>query len=304
MKIGYIGLGKMGLNMVLNAERHGHEVVSWNRGEEGRKKAITKGAKNVKSTVAELMGSLPKKNKIIWIMVSHSGVDEMINLILPKLAKGDLIIDGGNCFYKDTIRRAKFLRKKGIHFLDAGVSGGPGGAFFGACIMVGGEKSYFQKMKPFFESIAVKNGILHAGGHGAGHFVKMVHNGIEYGMMQAIAEGFEVMKKSHFKLNLRDVAKIYNHGSVVESRLIGWLENGFKEYGENLDSVSGSVAHTGEGEWTIKTAKKLKVPVPVISEAFNFRVRSAKKPSYSGKVLSTLRNQFGQHDIKANSKKH
>lgn len=304
MKIGYIGLGKMGLNMVLQGQKKGHEVIAYNRGEDGRKNAVKSGANNVADTVIELFAKLPDANRIIWIMVSHDGVDKVISEILPLLRKGDLVIDGGNCFYKETIRRAKMFSKKGINFLDAGVSGGPGGALSGACVMVGGEKKDFEKIKPFVESVSISGGVLHAGGHGAGHFVKMVHNGIEYGMMQAIAEGFEVMKKSKFKLNLTAVTDLYNHGSVVESRLVGWLGQGFRKYGEDLKEASGSVAHTGEGEWTINTAKELKVPVSVIEGAFRFRVNSAKKPSYSGKILSTMRNQFGHHDIKGNAKKH
>lgn len=296
MKIGYIGLGKMGLGMVLRAQEKGHEILSFNRSEEGRKAAKKAGAKIVVDSLTELIAKLPTP-RVVWIMVSHDGVDLVLRDLLPLLSKGDLVIDGGNCFYKETMRRAKDLRAKGIRFMDIGVSGGPGGARNGACFMVGGKKEEYAMIKGFLKDCAAPDAFEYFGDHGAGHFVKMVHNGIEYGMMQAIGEGFAVMKKSPFKLNLSSVARLYNHGSVIESRLVGWLFSGFKKFGEDLKDVSGSVSYTGEGEWTVKTAKVLKVPVPIIEKSFQFRVASKKKPSYIGKVLSTLRNQFGHHSI-------
>ena len=297
MKLGYVGLGKMGINMVLQMQEGGFEVVTFNRSEKGRIDAKRKGVKVVTDSLEEMISGL-RTPRLVWLMVSHDGVDQVFKQLLPLLQKGDTIIDGGNCFYKDTLRRATMLRQKGIKFLDAGVSGGPSGARHGACIMVGGDKPVFKKYERLFKALSVPDGYLYAGSHGAGHFVKMVHNGIEYGMMQAMAEGFEILKKSKFKLPLEKVARLYNHKSVIESRLVAWLENAYKAYGEDLKNISGTVAHTGEGEWTVKTAKTLGVPAPIISSSFLFRVKSKKTPSYSGKVLSALRNQFGGHSIK------
>lgn len=295
-KIGYIGLGKMGVNMALSLEEHGFNVVAFNRGEEGRTAARGKGL-HVVDSFEELVSGL-KSPRIVWLMVSSSGVDEILKKLIPLLSRGDVVVDGGNCFYRDTMRRAKFLKRKGIAMLDAGVSGGPAGARNGACVMVGGDKKTFNNLLALFKAAAAPQAVLYTGKSGAGHFVKMVHNGIEYGMMQAIAEGFEVLKKSPFRLNLTEVAKLYNNRSVIESRLVGWLENAYKHYGEELKSISSTVAHTGEGAWTVKTAKKLGIPVKVIEESLRFRVNSAKKPRYAGKVLSALRNQFGGHNIK------
>ncbi len=296
LKIGYIGLGKMGMNMVLRMREKGIDVLAYNRSEGPREEAHKAGI-DVASSVKELFGNLSKP-VTIWLMVSNAGVDAVLSEVLKYLDRGDTVIDGGNSFYKDSIRRAGELEKKGIDFLDAGVSGGPRGAREGACIMVGGKKKVYERYEGLFEDLAAPGAFAYMGKAGAGHFVKMVHNGIEYGMMQAIAEGFAVMKDSDFKLDLEKVAELYNHRSVVESRLVGWLANVYEEYGTDLAEVSGSVAHTGEGEWTVSAAKELGIPVPIIEEAFKFRVASGKKPSYIGQVLSALRNQFGGHDLK------
>ena len=213
------------------------------------------------------------------------------------LDKGDTIIDGGNSPYKDSIRRAKELDGKGIDFLDAGVSGGPSGARNGACIMVGGKRVVYRKFKNLFRDLSARKGYAYVGKSGAGHFVKMVHNGIEYGMMQAIAEGFAVMKVSPFDLNLLKIADLYNHQSVIESRLVGWLKTAFKQYGEDLEYISGSVAQTGEGSWTVEAAKELGIPAPIIEGALNFRIQSQTNPTYTGKIVSALRNQFGGHEV-------
>lgn len=296
MKIGYIGLGKMGINMCLQLQEHNHDIIAFNRGEEGRKNGRKAGLR-VADSIEEMVNGLGK-NKIVWLMVTSSGVDEVLKTLLPLLSPGDILVDGGNCFYEDTIRRAKTVAKYGVRFVDAGVSGGPGGARKGACVMIGGDKTAYKKLLPIFKAMSVPDGFSYFGTHGAGHFVKMVHNGIEYGMMQALAEGFAILKKSPYKLPLKEVARLYNHKSVIESRLVGWLESAYEEFGENLKGVSGSVSHTGEGEWTIATGKKLKVPVTVIEDSFKFRVDSAKRPSYIGQILSALRNQFGGHNFK------
>lgn len=294
MKTGYIGLGKMGFGMVERLLEKGHEAVVYDRNPDAVRdieKLGAAGADNLKHLV-----SLLPAPRTIWLMVPHQVVDGVINEIAPHMAKGDMIIDGGNSPYKESMRRAGELEAKGIDFLDAGVSGGPAGARSGACIMVGGKKEVFERCEILFRDLTVENGYRYMGPSGAGHFVKMVHNGIEYGMMQAIAEGFAVMKASPFNLNLTEVADIYNHRSVVESRLVGWLKSGFEKYGEGLEQISGSVAHTGEGLWTVEAARELGVPVPVIEGSLNFRNESQKNPSYTGQVLSALRNQFGRHE--------
>ena len=235
----------------------------------------------------------------------HGGPEPVDDLLFGKkglarsLSKGDIVIDGGNSFFEDSMRRAKLLKKRGIKFLDAGVSGGPSGARHGACMMIGGDKASYGKLEALFADASIAGGYAYFGEAGAGHFVKMVHNGIEYGMMQSIAEGFALMRKSPFKLDLREVARLYDRGSVIESRLVGWLESGYGAFGEDLKKVSGSVAYTGEGEWTVKTGKKWKMKLPVIEDSFKFRVRSKKSPSYTGKILSVMRNQFGGHSIES-----
>lgn len=308
-ELGFIGLGKMGKNMVLRLRERKWRVVAYDKNPRAKRELAGKRGINVDS-----LEDLAKKlsfPRVIWIMVpayakatagkpAGKPVEEVLfskNGLAHFLKKGDIIIDGGNSFYEDSIQRAKKLAKKRIEFLDIGVSGGPGGARTGACLMIGGAKKNFEKLKPLFQDLAVKNGFQFFPGAGAGHFVKMVHNGIEYGMMQSIAEGFHLMKNSPFKLDLKKVADIYNHSSVVESRLIGWLEKAFEQHGKSLKGVSGKVSHTGEGEWTVKIAKKWKVPVKVLEDSFKFRVQSQKKPSYTGKILSALREQFGHHKV-------
>jgi len=296
MKLGYIGLGKMGYGMVSRLLEKGHNVVAYDPNTEAVKKISSEGAQGAGS-IAELVSFLPVP-RTIWIMTPHQAVDSVLAEIIPLLEIGDTIVEGGNSPYKESMRRAKEIEAKGVGFLDAGVSGGPGGAKNGACVMAGGRKELFDKYEKLFHDISVENGYGYMGKSGAGHFVKMVHNGIEYGMMQAIAEGFEIMKKSDFALNLTKVTDLYNHGSVVESRLIGWLKAGFEKYGENLDEISGKVSHSGEGLWTVEAAKDLDVPAPIIEGALNFRIQSQEKPSFSGQVLSAMRNMFGGHEVK------
>ena len=296
MKIGYIGLGKMGSGMVSRLLEKGYEVVAFDPNAEAVKKISANGAKGAGS-IAELISLLPAP-RTVWVMVPHQAVDGVLAEIVPLLEVGDTIIEGGNSPYKESMLRAKEVEAKNIGFLDAGVSGGPGGARNGSVVMVGGRKELFDKYEKLFRDISVDNGYGYMGKSGAGHFVKMVHNGIEYGMMQAIAEGFEVMKKSDFALNLRKVADLYNHGSVVESHLVEWLKEGFEKYGENLDEISGKVSHSGEGLWTVEAAKELGGAAPIIEGALQFRVDSQAKPSYTGQLLSAMRNMFGGHEVK------
>jgi 6-phosphogluconate dehydrogenase len=295
MKLGYIGLGKMGFNMVERLLEKGYDVVVFNRSEKALKDIVQYGAEPVNSL--QSLTLFLTSPRLIWLMVPYQAVDTIFEDLIPGLQKGDTIIDGGNSPYRESMRRARELEEKGIYLLDVGVSGGPSGARNGACIMVGGRKEIFKKFRKLFRDLSVRGGYGYMGKSGAGHFVKMVHNGIEYGMMQAIAEGFAVMKASPFDLDLNKVAEMYNHRSVIESRLVGWLEKAFKQYGEDLNEISGSVSHSGEGVWTVEAAKELGVSVPIIEGALNFRIESQRNPSYTGQILSALRNQFGGHEV-------
>jgi glucose-6-phosphate 1-dehydrogenase len=297
-QIGIVGLGKMGGNVAKRLVEKGWEVVGYNR-----TGSVTKEIETYGITGAYSLEELVKKldtPRVVWIMVPEGeALDEMLfgdNGLENLLKKGDIIIDAGNSLYKNSQKRAARLKKKGINFVDVGVSGGPGGAKNGACLMVGGEKKMYEQLLPLFTDVAAPQSLEHFEGAGAGHFVKMIHNGIEYGMMQAIAEGFTILKKSQYNLDLSKVAAVYNKGSVIESRLIGWLQDGLRVFGEDFETVSGTVKHTGEGSWTIDAAKTLKVKAKIIEESLQFRIESEKNPSYTGKVLSALRNQFGGHN--------
>ena len=299
---GIIGLGKMGGNVALRLLKKKWRVAGFNRSPGDTRVLAKKGlvaAFSLQETVALL-----QPPRIVWLMLpAGAAVDAVIfgrDGLLSLLARGDTIIDGGNSYFKDTMRRAEKIAasRRGVNFFDVGVSGGPSGALHGACLMIGGVRKSFSVHEDLFRAMSVKDGYAFFEGVGAGHFVKMVHNGIEYGMMQAIAEGFEVMKKSRFKLDLGKVAAVYNRGSVVESRLIGWLLDAFNHFGADLKKISGSVQSSGEGAWTVKTARELKVPVKVIEDALKFRLASEKRPSYTGKILSALRNRFGGHSVR------
>jgi len=298
--IGIVGLGKMGGGIAMQLLEKGWDVVGTTR-DAAKAESFKKKGMKMAQDYASMVHQLPSP-KVVWVMVpAGSATEETIfgkEGIAKHLKKGDILIDGGNSFYKDSIRRAKQLKKKGIRFIDVGVSGGPGGARRGACIMVGGERSLYEYLHELFESFTVPGGIEFFDGAGAGHFVKMVHNGIEYGMMQAIAEGFFILKRSKLKLDLARVANIYNNGSVIESKLVNWLTEAFEVYGQDLKTISGSVKRTGEGDWTVNAAHELGVRAKVIEESVKFRKLSEKKPDYAGKVLSALRNRFGGHAIK------
>lgn len=311
MDIGYIGLGKMGLAQVFRLLEKHWRVVAWNRSAPPRSAAQRRGA-DIVLTLEEMCSKLARP-RLVWLMVPHSVVDDILKELTPHLSKGDTVIDGGNSFYKDSMRRARELALRKIHFLDVGVSGGPSGARNGACLMVGGEKKIFERNRRLFRDLSqgltyvlhrlvLGNRYAYVGKSGAGHFVKMVHNGIEYGMMQALGEGFEVMKRSGFKLSLAKIAELYNNGSVIESRLVGWLAKAFAEHGENLKDISGEVAQSGEGLWTVETAKELGVPVEIIKKSLDFRLKSKGNSSFTGKVVSALRGQFGGHEVSAKGK--
>jgi 6-phosphogluconate dehydrogenase len=221
-----------------------------------------------------------------------------IDLLCSLLEPGDTILNGANEFYKNTLEHYAQTNAKNIMFMDVGVSGGPGGAKAGACLMIGGDQSTYKKYEPLFKDIAAPQAYQFFAGQGAGHFVKMVHNGIEYGMMQALGEGFEVLKNAPYSLDLENVARIYNKRSVIDSRLVGWLYQALIDHGPELEGISGHVAHSGEGQWTVETAKEMGVPTPIIEGSLAFRVQSQENPSYTGQVVSALRHQFGGHDVK------
>ena len=279
-EIAIIGLGKMGGNMSRRLRAKGWRIVGIDKGDDF-------------SLIVEI-----SKPRVVLLSLPSAVVDSALGEFGGYLERGDIIIDAGNSFYKDTLQRAKKLSKKGIEFVDVGVSGGPEGALRGSSLMVGGKKKTFEYLKELLDDLAIRDGVQFFEGNGAGHFVKMVHNGIEYGMMQSLAEGFSILKKSKYKLDLDRVADIYNHGSVIESRLVSWVIGAIKTHGKDFKNVSGKVGHTGEGEWTIKTAKEFGITAKVLEESFNFRKKSQKNPSWIGKFLTALRAEFGGHEIK------
>lgn len=299
MKIAYIGLGKMGKNMVLRLLEQGMDLVVWNRSPEPVKEVVAAGA-TAAANFADLLKALPEP-RVIWLMLPAGQVtDQIISELLPHLKSGDLLIDGGNSFYKDTIRRSSELAKKGINYLDIGVSGGPGGARTGASMMIGGNKVDYDYVLPVIKAACSKDAYGYVGGSGSGHFVKMIHNGIEYGMMQAIAEGAAVLEKSPLKPDLAEVFRIYNNRTVIESRLINWAREAFEE-NPKLENISSVIAHTGEGEWTVDAAKELGIAVPIIEQSFQVRVNSSQEPeNFRNKVVSILRNKFGHHKATKN----
>ncbi len=292
--IGFVGLGKMGANLVRQMHEKNWHIVAFNRSPAPTLALEREGITGAYS-LADLTKALSSP-RTVWLMVPHQSVDAVIEELLPLLSPGDTVIDGGNCPYQESIRRHQLLAEKGIGFLDAGISGGPSGARSGACVMVGGERALYEKYERLFKDISVPDGFLYAGNPGAGHFVKMVHNGIEYGMMQAIAEGFEILKRSTLDIDVAGVAELYDHGSVIESRLVRWLAGAYKKTDPELSAYSAAVSHSGEGQWTVDEAKRLGIPAPIIEGALEFRKQSAEHPSYAGRVLSALRNQFGGHD--------
>ncbi len=294
-QIGLMGLGKMGFPLALNLRDHGFEVTAYDIDETN----VTAASEEHIATVSSLESLTEKLHgpRVIWMMIpAGKPVDMTIGQISPLLQAGDILIDGGNSNYKDSKRRYLALKEKGIHLLDCGTSGGVSGARNGVCIMIGGEDEPFAYCEPLFKAIAVENGYLHTGAPASGHFTKMIHNGIEYGMMQAIAEGFEIMHESEFDLDYEAVAKVWNHGSVIRSWLIELMENAFSDDAQ-LDKIRGIMNASGEGLWTVETAQELGVPAPVIALSLMMRQRSQRDDTFSGKVVAALRNQFGGHAV-------
>ncbi len=295
MKLGFIGLGRMGNNLVLHLLEKKHEVVVYDLRPE-LIAALTKPgaipAKNVPELIQKL---LPPR--VVWIMIPSQYAEELIETILPLLSPGDTLIDGGNSYFEDSIRRASMLQKKGIHFLDCGTSGGIEGARHGAALMIGGEKEIFEKVEYLFKDLSVKEGYGYVGSSGAGHFVKMVHNGIEYGMMGAIAEGMQSIAEAPFQSDLKTVAQIYARGSIIQSRLMDWLLDVYAQQ-NYLETISGEVPF-GETESEMEKLEKIS-DMPVLHAARMMRIKTRSIPSYKGKLIAALRNQFGGHQIKKN----
>ena len=299
-EIGIVGLGKMGAGIARRLLEKGWTVHGYDANAAAMQELSAEGIRAAASPAALAEGL--QAPRLVWLMVPAGKIVEDVlfgaNGLAGALSPGDSIIDGGNSYYKDSIERAKKLEALGLTYIDVGFSGGPAGARKGGCLMIGGDEATFTAYEPLFSDLAVEGGYQFFKGAGAGHFVKMVHNGIEYGMMQSLGEGFAILKASPFSLDLARVADIYNHKSVIESRLVGWLADAFKQSGEDLSDISDTVAHSGEGEWTVKTARELGVEAKVIEESFQFRVRSREHPSFIGKVVSALRGQFGGHSVK------
>lgn len=298
MKLGMIGLGRMGMNMARRLIQGGHEVVVWNRTQEKVKQMEGEGAIGA-ATIEDLAAKLDAP-RIVWIMLPAGKlVDEQIKKLKGLLEKGDIIIEGGNSYYEDDIRRYSDLKTAGINYIDAGVSGGVWGLKIGYCTMIGGDKPVFDYIGPIIKTLAPDEGYLYCGGPGAGHFVKMVHNGIEYAMMEAYGEGFEMLKASPYgdNLDFSKVSHLWNQGSVIRSWLLELLKDAFHS-DPGLDKIEGYVDDSGEARWTVKKAVDLGVALPVISLSLFKRFQSRDKNLFADRVLAALRNEFGGHTVK------
>jgi 6-phosphogluconate dehydrogenase len=297
MRIGFIGLGRMGANMVRRLIRDGHEIVVYNRTPEKTREIAGEGA-IASFSIEEMVGML-EKPRAVWIMVPAGDATEaQIAELMEHLEPGDTIIDGGNTNFHDDVRRHEALKARGIGYVDAGTSGGIWGLQVGYALMVGGEREQVAPLEPVFTSLAPEGGYLHVGGPGAGHYVKMIHNGIEYGLMQAYAEGFEILHASDYRLDLGAISEMWMHGSVVRSWLLELAVRAFKANGQDLDHLKGWVADSGEGRWTVQEAIDRDVPAPVITLSLLTRFRSRQDDSYGARVLAALRNEFGGHAVK------
>jgi 6-phosphogluconate dehydrogenase len=287
MKLGMVGLGRMGGNMTKRLERDGHEVATYARSGGG-----------TAATLEDLVGQLEPR-RAVWLMIpAGDPTEQAVKTLTGLLERGDIIVDGGNSNFRDSQRRSALAREHGIGYVDAGVSGGIWGLENGYCLMVGGERDDVEQLEPAFLTLAPEDGYAHVGPSGAGHFVKMVHNGIEYGLMQAYAEGFEILKASEFELDLHEIAGIWRYGSVVRSWLLELLYNAFEQDGNELEGIAGYVEDSGEGRWTIFEAINESVPAPVIASSLFARFASRQDESFGAKINAALRKQFGGHAVK------
>ncbi|MEW6291357.1 MAG: phosphogluconate dehydrogenase (NAD(+)-dependent, decarboxylating) [Thermodesulfobacteriota bacterium] len=299
MKIGMIGLGRMGMNMARRLMLGGHQVVAYNRSPDKTQEIMSEGAEGGFS-LPELVEKLDLPPRVVWLMLpAGKAVDEHLEKLRNILSPGDIIVEGGNSRHRDDIRRAAYLKGAGIHFIDAGVSGGIWGLSVGYCTMVGGEEKIFQYLEPVFKSLAPADGYLYCGPTGAGHFVKMIHNGIEYGMMQAYGEGFALLEASPYAehLDFNKISHLWNQGSVIRSWLLELLEDAFAK-DPRLDELSGYVDDSGEGRWTVEEAIASGVSAPVITMALFQRFQSRRENAFENRVLAALRREFGGHAVK------
>ena len=297
MELVMAGLGRMGANMARRLHRDGHRVVAYNRSPDKTREIIEEGLEGG-MTPAEAVAKLTAP-RVVWLMVpSGDATEATMEEFAALLSRGDTIVDGGNANFKDSKRRHALLAERGIRFVDAGISGGVWGLENGYGTMVGGDDEAVKPLQPIFETLAPEGGYIHCGPPGSGHYTKMVHNGIEYGLMQAYAEGFEILHASEYPLDLEAVAKAWQYGTVIRSWLLELAGNAFADHGEDLADMRGWVADSGEGRWTVQEAMDLDVPAPVITDALMVRFRSRQDESYGAKVIAALRQQFGGHAIK------
>lgn len=294
-RYGVVGLGKMGGGLVQNLHRAGGHAVVYDVNPESVARVVADGATGVGS-LAELAERL-EPPRVIWIMVpAGSPVDGVIAELQPHLDPGDVLIDGGNSHYRDSMRRAESLKKAGIYYLDCGTSGGMEGALNGLCLMVGGEPAAFDLAEPLFRAIAQPGGLAHVGASGAGHYVKMVHNAIEYGMLEAMGEGFELIEASPFSLDKVQIASLWNHGSVIRSWLMELAARAFAQ-DAHLDEITGEVGGGSTGSWAIEEGWQRGVPMSTIAQAYALRLRSRQEDTFAGKVVAALRREFGGHEV-------
>jgi 6-phosphogluconate dehydrogenase len=296
MQLAMIGLGRMGGNMVQRLVQDGHELVVYDRSADAVKALVAKGVKAAKDLADVAQQLAPRR--VVWVMVPAGvPVERTIEQLVPHLARGDVVIDGGNSNFHDSLRRAEALKARGIEFVDVGTSGGIWGLTHGYCLMIGASAPAFQHCEPIFRTLAPPEGYAHVGPPGAGHYVKMVHNGIEYGLLQAYAEGYEILHASQdFTLHLGQIANLWNHGSVVRSWLNELAERAFLR-DDQLATIRGYVDDSGEGRWTVEEAMHLDVPAPVITLSLLARFRSRQEESFGAKVIAALRNEFGGHAV-------
>ena len=296
MTVGFVGLGRMGSAMVKRLLKHRHRVVAYDQNAEAVREVTRQGAKGAGS-LNDLVGRV-RPPRVVWLMVpAGDPVAAVLRQIEGQLQKGDVVIDGGNSYYRDSIERANDLKREGIDYLDAGTSGGVWGLEKGYCLMVGGNRKAFKKVEPLFKALAPKNGYAYVGPSGAGHFTKMVHNGIEYGMLQAYGEGFEMMEQSEFGLDLHQLARLWNHGGVIRSWLLELAESALAR-DAHLSKIEDYVEDSGEGRWTVQDAVDRAVPIPTIALSLFQRFQTRQKHSFSAKLIAALRNEFGGHAVR------
>jgi 6-phosphogluconate dehydrogenase len=302
MELGIVGLGRMGANMAIRLLRGGHRVVVYNRTVEKAEELAREHQGQAARTIEEMVQQLSPP-RVVWLMLpAGKPTAQQIERLVPLLEPGDCLVNGANAYYQESIAYGEQLRAHGLHVMDAGVSGGVWGLTVGYCLMLGGDPDVFERLKPVFETLAPPDGYFYCGPHGAGHFAKMVHNGIEYGMMQAYAEGFEILQQSRYDFDLQRIAHLWNQGSVIRSWLLELAENAFAG-DPSLDTIRGYVEDSGEGRWTVQEAIDLDVPAPIITLALQMRFRSRQDESFGAKMLAALRNEFGGHAVRRKEEK-